>query len=256
VTRLRLQAEIAATDSEATVESLQTGYTGVVAAAQQQEELIASLLSLAKGQRGLDHKETFDLAPIAHAVFHTQRQQMEQRMLHIDTDIKPAIAGGDPRLIEQLIRNLVENAILHNTVGGEIHIHTVTKEGHGVLTVFNDGPIIPATELERLFRPFERLEPGRRHHQTGHGLGLSIVDAIATAHGAVITARSRPEGGLSVSVTFPVPMSPHCTSDRSSRSDPPRAGTKLIGRMSVNPSPGTHEIEDLAATAAPLQMND
>jgi metal-dependent hydrolase (beta-lactamase superfamily II) len=60
-------------------------------------------------------------------------------------------------------------------------------------------------ELERLFRPFERLEPRHRHYETGHGLGLSIVEAIATAHGAAITARSRPAGGLAVEVVFPSP---------------------------------------------------
>ena len=113
--------------------------------------------------------------------------------------------GGDRRLIEQLISNLVDNAIHHNTARGEVHLTTATEAGHGVMTVSNDGPIIPTTELERLFRPFERLEPGRRHHKTGQGLGLSIVDAIATAHGAVIDARSRRQGGLEIKLSFPLP---------------------------------------------------
>lgn len=121
---------------------------------------------------------------------------------------------GDPRLIEQLIQNLIDNAILHNIVGGEIHIATASHEREAVLSVSNDGPSISTTELERLFRPFERLEPGRRHHKTGHGLGLSIVEAIASAHGAVITARSRPQGGLSIEITF-----------RRANSTPPGAGT-------------------------------
>jgi signal transduction histidine kinase len=209
LTRLRLQAEIAATDSEATVESLQAGYQGVIAAAQRQEELIAALLSLAKGQRGLDREETCDLGPIAREVLGARRQQADQRGLHVGTEIKPAAVSGDRRLIEQLIGNLVDNAILHNTPGGNLQLTTATAAGHGVLTISNDGPIIPTTELERLFRPFQRLEPGRRHHTTGHGLGLSIVDAIATAHGAAITARNRPEGGLKIQITFPPPDADH-----------------------------------------------
>jgi signal transduction histidine kinase len=227
LTRLRLQAEIAATDSEATVESLQTGYKAVIAAAQQQEEMIASLLSLAKGQRGLNHEETFDLAPIAREAFRTHCRQAHQRGLHIDTDIKPATVSGDCRLIEQLIRNLVDNAMLHNTAGGKIHLATVTEEGHGVLTVSNDGPIIPTTELERLFRPFERLEPGRRHHNTGHGLGLSIVVAIAAAHSANVTTRPLLKGGLSLKVTFPPP-----TSHTTCVNDPP---TETHGRPASGP---------------------
>ena len=164
LTRLRLQADIAATDPEATVESLQSGYQEVIAATQEQEEIIAALLSLAKGQRGLDHTETFDLAAITRDVLHAQRQQAEHRQVHIDTDIQPAVVSGDARLIEQLIQNLIDNAILHNIVGGEIHVATASHEGEAVLAVSNDGPSIPTTELERLFRPFERLEPGRRHH--------------------------------------------------------------------------------------------
>ena len=113
------------------------------------------------------------------------------------------MVSGDTRLIGQLIQNLIDNAILHNVVGGEIHVATASREGEAVLAVSNDGPSIPTSELERLFRPFERLEPGRRHHHTGHGHGLSVVEAVATAHGAVITVRSRPQGGLSVEITFP-----------------------------------------------------
>ena len=118
----------------------------------------------------------FDLAAITRDVLHARRQQAEYRQVHIDTDIQPAAVSGDPRLIEQLIQNLIGNAIGHNTVGGAIRVATASHEGEAVLVVSNDGPSIPTTELERLFRPFERLEPGRRHHETGHGLGLSIVD--------------------------------------------------------------------------------
>lgn len=203
VTRLRLQAEIAATDHNATVESLQAGYTTVIANAQHQEQLIAALLALAKGQRGLNHAEPIDLAPLARDILHRQRPHIDQRGLRVSTDLTPAIVDGDPQLVEQLIGNLVDNAILHNVDGGSIQLATTANVGHVVVTVINDGPTIPATELDRLFRPFERLEPGRRHHKTRHGLGLSIVDAIATAHGATITASARPAGGLSLEVAFP-----------------------------------------------------
>jgi hypothetical protein len=74
-----------------------------------------------------------------------------------------------------------------------------------VLTVSNSGPIIPPGQIERLFQPFQRLDPRRVQHKNGHGLGLSIVRAIATAHGATISAQPLPEGGLSLSVVFPPP---------------------------------------------------
>jgi signal transduction histidine kinase len=203
LTRLRLQADIAATDPEATVESLQSGYQAVIATTQQQEELIAALLSLAKGQRGVDQKEPVDLGSIVQEVLRAQRRHAERCGLHMTGDIAPAIIVADPRLIKQLVSNLLDNAIVHNTPGGMIHLVTITEAGNGVFSVSNDGPMIPPTELKRLFRPFERLEPGRHHHKSGHGLGLSIIDAIADAHGASIAANSRPQGGLSIEVTFP-----------------------------------------------------
>lgn len=203
LTRLRLQADLVATDPEATVESLQAGYRAIADATEQQEELIAALLSFAKGQRGLDRHETLNLGTMVHDVLEAQCPQADQRHLRIETDLKPAMVDGDPRLIEQLVQNLVDNAIVHNIVGGHIHVATMSLGDAAVLAITNDGPIIPRTELERLFRPFERLEAGRLHRETGHGMGLAIVEAIATAHDAAITADSRPQGGLSIEIAFP-----------------------------------------------------
>jgi signal transduction histidine kinase len=79
--------------------------------------------------------------------------------------------------------------------------------------VTNTGPMIPLAEIERLFQPFQRLDPGRTHHN-GHGLGLSIVRAIANAHGATISAEPLPAGGISVDVAFPPPSRQKASPDR------------------------------------------
>jgi len=70
------------------------------------------------------------------------------------------------------------------------------------LTVSNTGAVVPFVELERLFKPFQRLGAQRVGSADGHGLGLTIVKAIATAHGANLTARPGPQGGLDIQVTF------------------------------------------------------
>ena len=67
----------------------------------------------------------------------------------------------------------------------------------------SSGQVIPAAEVDRLFQPFQRLGPRSARRDGGHGLGLSIVRAIATAHAATITAQPRPGGGLAIDVTFP-----------------------------------------------------
>ncbi len=100
--------------------------------------------------------------------------------------------------------NLVGNALRHNVPGGWASIETETVGGRAVLRVSNSGPVIPPAEVDRLFQPFQRLGDERvRRRDGGHGLGLAIVRAIAVAHGAELTARARPEGGLDITVTFP-----------------------------------------------------
>ena len=66
----------------------------------------------------------------------------------------------------------------------------------------NTGPAIPPEAVGRLFQPFQRLHPRGARNGDGHGLGLSIVRAIAAAHGASITAHARRGGGLAIDVTF------------------------------------------------------
>ena len=78
-----------------------------------------------------------------------------------------------------------------------------TTPGAAVLSVANDGPVIPAEELERLQAPFERLGAARTGPGNGHGLGLSIVHAIVAAHEAQLTIGARPEGGLVAEICFP-----------------------------------------------------
>jgi signal transduction histidine kinase len=71
--------------------------------------------------------------------------------------------------------------------------------------VTNSGQVVPPAEVDRLFQPFQRLAPRPAHRDGGHGLGLSIVRAIAAAHDATIGARALPDGGLAMNVTFPRP---------------------------------------------------
>ena len=98
--------------------------------------------------------------------------------------------------------NLVDNAVRHNTTGGRIEVATISAPGRAIITVSNTGPTIPPSEIDRLFEPFQRAGSQRVGHTDGHGLGLAIVQAIAHAHHAKITARPRAEGRLDVSVTL------------------------------------------------------
>src|SRR6185437_6741392 len=108
----------------------------------------------------------------------------------------------------RLAANLLDNAVRHNTTGGTVQLTTGQRDGRAVLSVANTGPVIPPADISRLFRPFERLATSRASNSSGHGLGLSIVAAIADAHGAEVTPRARPEGGLRIQVSFPAGQQP------------------------------------------------
>jgi signal transduction histidine kinase len=162
----------------------------------EQERLIDALLTLASSVRGLDSRELVDLSEIAGSV--ANAQLVGDRLgLHIETNLQSAPLDGDPRLIERIVANLVGNAVTHNVEGGTVQVSTGLSDGKAVLTVANSGSVIPTGDVDRLFQPFQRLESGRTHRRNGHGLGQSIVRAIASAHNATLTAQPLPEGGLS-----------------------------------------------------------
>jgi signal transduction histidine kinase len=121
---------------------------------------------------------------------------------------------------------------VHNVDGGYVELSTGTRNGKPFLTVSNSGPVIAAADVDRLFQPFQRLDGQRVHHDNGHGLGLSIVRAIAIAHGATIDAQPLSAGGISIGIVFPARTNRSATEDRdvthgsagSSSKDPVLAG--------------------------------
>jgi signal transduction histidine kinase len=200
----RTLVEVALADPDATVESLRETCERVLVAGEQQERLIEALLTLSRSQRGLDYHEPFDLGAVAAEVLEARRPDAERRELHLAAALESAPTSGDRRLGERLVANLVDNAVRHNVPSGRIDVTTGTKDGRAILTITNSGPVVPPHELDRLFQPFQRLVANRDNGQgDGLGLGLSIVQAIATAHDATLIPRAQTEGGLAIEVSFP-----------------------------------------------------
>ncbi|MET0135928.1 MAG: ATP-binding protein [Kibdelosporangium sp.] len=195
--------QLALDDPAATVESLQAAHKRVLAAGREQERLIEALLTLARGEGGLDRHEPLDLAAVTDQVILRTDTEAARLGIHLTSSVRSAPTSGDPHLVERLVANLVDNALRYNTDHGTVTITTETSAGHATLTVSNTGQIVPATEVERLFQPFQRLSTSRTRRDGGLGLGLSIVQAIATAHDATITAQPRQGGGMRITVTFP-----------------------------------------------------
>jgi signal transduction histidine kinase len=199
LTAERTLLQVALADPDATVDSLRAACQDVLALGEAQDRLIEALLTLAGGEQGVERREPFDLAVVARGVLLTRQTEG----IEVDCALGAAPAAGDPRLVESLVANLVDNALRHNVPGGRVEIATATMAGGARITVRNTGPIVPPEQVERLFEPFQQLGGQRIRHTAGYGLGLAIVRAIAGAHGATLTARSRPEGGLDIEVVFP-----------------------------------------------------
>ncbi len=199
----RTLLQVALRDTSATVEQWRSTGQEILESGQQQERLLEALLTLASSEAGLSHREPADLAEVTAAGLLAAAPQISRRHLRVQASLSPAPVLGDPDLIGRLTANLLDNAVQHNIRGGTIEIATGMADGRAVLSVASSGPVIPPADLDRLFRPFQRLAATRTSHDAGHGLGLSIVQAITTAHGAVLTATAPAEGGLRIEIGFP-----------------------------------------------------
>lgn len=194
--------EEALLDDEGTPPEFRDALTRLLAVRAQQARLLDALLTLAEGEGGLSHPEPIDLAASTRAVLSERSVAVRARGLRMDAEIgaTPPVLG-DTALLSGLLANLVDNAIDHNRPGGFIEVRTGTDNGSGVVAVTNSGQVVPVEQVDRLFEPFQRLHRGADGH---HGLGLSIVRSIASAHNGSITATARPEGGLAITVRFPL----------------------------------------------------
>lgn len=123
----------------------------------------------------------------------------EQRILHVAVGSGITV-HGDRELIAQALTNLVENALRHTPPGSVIDLQVRCDDGGALVTVNDNGPGIPEADRERVQQRFVRLESSRSAQ--GHGLGLSLVRAIAQAHGATFSlGDARP--GLRAEIRFP-----------------------------------------------------
>ena len=107
---------------------------------------------------------------------------------------------GKPQTLKRCLTNLVVNAI---KFGGQAQVVVEDSPQQLLIRVRDDGPGIPAAELERVFEPFHRLESSRNRDSGGTGLGLTIARDIAQAHSGTLTLANRPERGLEALLVLP-----------------------------------------------------
>jgi len=192
----RTLLEVALAPETASAEVRQLGTT-LLAINDRHGRLIDGLLLLAQSERPVTERAYVDLADIVDHVAVADT-------VKVITEPQEATVAGNPVLLERLVQNLVENGVRHNVpANGWVRVRTATRlDGWVVLEVSNSGPVIPRYEVPGLFEPFHRYGT-ERLHAPGAGLGLSIVRAVARAHGGEVRAEARDEGGLVVTVQLP-----------------------------------------------------
>ncbi|SMH58485.1 HAMP domain-containing sensor histidine kinase [Azospirillum agricola] len=205
LTRLRSRIELALIHDTEDPEVYRGVLQDTIAEADRLLATFTALLSIAEAESGAKRRDfvPVDLAEVVQLAADLYEPVAEERGQSLTMEIhKPATVRGNGQLLAQAVSNLLDNAIKYTPEGGRI---TLTLDGAGPgqagrIVVADDGPGIPAGEREKVLQRFVRLDASRA--SPGNGLGLSLVDAVATLHGARLELSDNGPG-LRVALVFP-----------------------------------------------------
>jgi len=179
-------------------------------------ELIQKLLTIARLEAGdkLIEKHPVHLEQIIHEIARDAAFEAQARRCQVEaTIVDDCVVIGSPSLLHSAIENVVRNAIRYTQEGTTVQVRLeqgVEVKGnsvHGpeaVVRVTDSGPGVPEDALDKLFRPFYRIDDARGRQTGGVGLGLAITDRAVRLHGGTIKAVNRPQGGLMVEIRLPL----------------------------------------------------
>lgn len=175
------------------------------------ERLLESFLTLARAENGqLDGSNQVPLEPLITSALAARADQIAANDLRVGTHLTAVEVVGSATLLRRMIENVVENAVRHNQLGGAIELRLALVDGQQArVTIDSSGPTLDPEAVAQLDQPFNRLSQDRTGSQNGHGLGLSIVAAVAVAHSGRLDLHPRPEGGLRVQITIPAAAVAH-----------------------------------------------
>ncbi len=168
------------------------------------EALLESFLMLARAQHGTVTDPTVvSLDQLVTDALPTHHARIAEQQLEVRITLAPVGVAGSETLLARMVYNVIENSVRHNEAHGFIDIACETTGAAARLVVESGGPVLDEQSVAQLAQPFRRLGPQRTGSQNGHGLGLSIVAAVADAHGGELELHARPQGGLRVQLTLP-----------------------------------------------------
>jgi PAS domain S-box-containing protein len=198
--------------------AVRDGILAIGRSAQLQTHLIDDVLDVSRIVSGKMHLsvENVDVERIVRNAVESVRTSADAKSIAIRLDLDPALGRivADPTRVQQIIWNLLTNAIKFSPHGGVIEIRARRDAGTVRIDVHDQGQGIPHDFLPHVFEPFRQAEDATTRRHGGLGLGLSIVRYITEAHGGTITADSAGEGhGATFSLTLPVGTMPPQTAE-------------------------------------------
>lgn len=171
----------------------------------QADRLLESFLVLARAQRRqLDEETLVSLACVVGDALTRKDEAIAAKQIELHSSLAPACVEGSETLLERMVDNLLDNAVRHNLPHGSVSVSCEADRETARLVVESDGSVLDQEAVGQLAQPFRRLGSERTGSQNGHGLGLSIVAAVAAAHGGELTLYAREQGGLGAEITLPV----------------------------------------------------
>lgn len=194
LTSLRTNIELLSSGADLADDDRQALALDVVAQLDEFGRLVSGLVELARGDTPVTHLTDFALDEVAEEAI--ARISLHHPGADIELDAKPTVVHGDRDRIDRAIGNLVANAVVHGA-GTPVTV----RVDNGAVTVRDRGPGIPPADLPHVTDRFHRAADARS--RPGSGLGLSIVDQVARAHGGGFWIRNHPDGGTEASLSLP-----------------------------------------------------
>ena len=169
-------------------------------------ELVEDLLELSRLEsREVKLKVTdVPLAVAASRAAEVVRHKAQGKKITVELNIPPGLIGrGDERGLEQVLLNLLDNAVKYTPEGGRVLVTGALEEGRCVVHVRDTGVGIEPRHLARIFERFYRVDKGRSRDMGGTGLGLSIVKHLMSAMGGEVRVESQPNEGSTFTIFLP-----------------------------------------------------
>ncbi len=163
------------------------------------------LLTMAESNQLVYEKRELDLIEIARRSLSMFQAEADEKKISLElvTSLDKALISADPLRTEQVIGNLVSNALRYVPEGGRVWVNVSMTEKEVTISINDNGPGVPEADLPFIFNRFWRGEKSRSRVSGGAGLGLAIAKLLVEGQEGRISARGLPEGGLQVSVSFP-----------------------------------------------------